>query len=264
MAISTSLTGKNVLIVGGAGLLGKEFCFEVLESGAQVIVADINLVELSKMDSKNRNLTCLELDITSEESLAAGLNAIESKFYRLDGIVIASGVDSKVSSDSNSGFSNFENFSILQWSQELDVGLTGTFLLLKHFSKILNPGSSVVVVASDLSVISPDQRLYNLNSITMQNFKPVSYSVIKTGLIGLVRYLATYWASRNIRINAISPGGVEQDQPEHFKEALKSRIPLGRLASTNEYNKVVNFLLSDGSNYITGQNIIVDGGRSIW
>ena len=128
----------------------------------------------------------------------------------------------------------------------------------------MNPGSSVVIIASDLSVISPDQRLYNLENENQIFFKPITYSVIKTGLIGFVRYLSTYWAPRGIRINAISPGGVEQDQPENFKIALRSRIPLGRLARKDEYNKALRFLLSDGSSYLTGQNIIIDGGRSVW
>jgi NAD(P)-dependent dehydrogenase (short-subunit alcohol dehydrogenase family) len=264
MIAADPLFGKSILIVGGVGLLGKEFCDELLSAQARVIIADINSVELSRLKAENEELLCVELDITNEEKLSNSAQWIRREVGRLDGIVISSGIDAKVSPTLSTNFTSLEKFSVEQWNQELESGLTGTFLLLKHFSSLLNPGSSIVVIASDLSVISPDQRLYNLENEELINFKPITYSVIKTGLIGLVRYLSTYLAPRDIRINAISPGGVEQDQPENFKIALRSRIPLGRLAKKNEYNKAVRFLLSDGSSYITGQNIVMDGGRSIW
>lgn len=259
-----SLVGKTILVVGGAGLLGKEFCEELLSGDARVIIADINSEELIRIKSENADITCLELDITNEEQLSNSVKFTVDTVGKLDGIVISSGIDAKVSPTSGANFTSLENFPAKQWNQELASGLTGTFLLLKHFSPILKSGGSVVVIASDLSVISPDQRLYNLGNEELINFKPISYSVIKTGLIGLVRYLSTYLAPRNIRINAISPGGVELDQPENFKVALSSRIPMGRMATKSEYNKAVRFLLSDGSSYITGQNIVIDGGRSIW
>lgn len=263
MSSSDSLTGKTILIVGGAGLLGREFCTEMLSADAQVIIADVNTSELSRFASEKRSVFCLELDITQEQQLSDSADLISREIGGLDGIVIASGIDAKVSSKLTN-FTDLENFSIEQWNREIETGLTGTFLFFKYFSPLLNPGSSVVIVASDLSVISPDQRLYNLDNDKLVVFKPITYSVIKTGLIGLVRYLSTYWAPRSIRVNAISPGGVEQNQPENFKSALSSRIPLGRLAKKDEYNKAVRFLLSDGSSYMTGQNIIVDGGRSVW
>jgi NAD(P)-dependent dehydrogenase (short-subunit alcohol dehydrogenase family) len=264
MTTTDSFFGKSILVVGGVGLLGKEFCDELLSAQAQVIVADINSAELSRLKSKSKSLICVQLDITSEEELSNSAKMISREVGKLDGIVISSGIDAKVSPTSSSGFTSLEKFSVEQWNKELESGLTGTFLLLKHFSLLMNSGSSVVVIASDLSVISPDQRLYNLESEELVNFKPISYSVVKTGLIGLVRYLSTYFAPRDIRVNAISPGGVEQDQADNFKIALRARIPLARLAKKSEYNKAVRFLLSDGSSYITGQNIVIDGGRSIW
>jgi len=264
MSSTDDLSGKSILIVGGAGLLGKEFCNELLSADARVIIADINSLELSRLKANNEKLLCLELDITNEESLLNSSKYISLEVGTLDGIVISSGIDAKVSHSIENNFTSLEKFSVEQWNRELESGLTGTFLFLKHFSSLLNPGSSVVVIASDLSVISPDHRLYNLENENLIYFKPVTYSVIKTGLVGLVRYLSTYWAPRNIRINAISPGGVEQDQPESFKLALSSRIPLGRLARKDEYNKAVRFLLSEGSSYMTGQNLVLDGGRSVW
>lgn len=264
MSPTDSLAGKSILIVGGAGLLGREFCEELLSGHARILIADINSEELSRIQTEYTQVICLNLDITSEEQISNSVNFILDSVGKLDGIVISAGVDSKVSTSIVSNFTSLENFSVKQWNEELASGLTGTFLVLKHFSSILNSRSSIVVIASDLSVISPDQRLYNLGNEKLINFKPISYSVVKTGLIGLVRYLATYLAPRNIRINAISPGGVELDQPENFKIALSSRIPMGRMATKSEYNKAVRFLLSDGSSYITGQNIVIDGGRTIW
>ena len=127
-------------------------------------------------------------------------------------------------------------------------------------------GGVILNIASDLSVISPDQRLYHKNGISqdMQPVKPVTYSVIKAGLIGLTKYLATYWTASNIRCNALSPGGVYNGQPEEFVKKLSALIPLGRMASADEYRSAVQFLCSDASSYMNGQNIVIDGGRSTW
>lgn len=258
------LTGKKIIVVGGAGLLGSQFCTELVEAGASVIVGDINLLELEKLKNANDNLICISLDITDINSISHAFDIVENQVGKLDGVVISSGIDAKVSQSLGNVFCKFEDLSLEQWNLEIMLGLTGVTLFLKKFSELLRQGASVVVVSSDLSVISPDHRLYNLNSTELKFFKPLSYSVIKTGLIGLVRYLAIYWANREIRINALSPGGVENNQPDDFKEALKSRIPLARLADKSEYNKIINFLLSDGSKYLTGQNIVMDGGRSVW
>ena len=127
-------------------------------------------------------------------------------------------------------------------------------------------GGVILNVASDLSIISPDNRLYNEENIdnNKANVKPIVYSVVKTGLIGLTRYLATYWAENNIRCNAISPGGVFNNQDQNFIKKIKKLIPLGRLASKDEYKSSVQFLCSEASSYMTGQNIVIDGGRSVW
>ena len=127
-------------------------------------------------------------------------------------------------------------------------------------------GGVILNIASDLSIISPDNRLYNEENIDKNNanVKPIVYSVVKTGLIGLTRYLATYWAENNIRCNAISPGGVFNNQDQNFIKKIKKLIPLGRLANKDEYKSSVQFLCSEASSYMTGQNIVIDGGRSVW
>ena len=127
-------------------------------------------------------------------------------------------------------------------------------------------GGVILNIASDLSVFSPDQRIYRKDELpdVMQPVKPVTYSVIKTGLIGLTRYLATYWANKNIRCNALSPGGVFNGQSDEFVQRLTALIPLGRMASKNEYRAAVQFLCSDASSYMNGQNVLMDGGRNVW
>jgi NAD(P)-dependent dehydrogenase (short-subunit alcohol dehydrogenase family) len=156
-----------------------------------------------------------------------------------------------------------------QWNLEILVGLTGAFLASQIFGTLMaerNSGGVILNIASDLSVISPDQRLYQKEELTadLQPVKPVTYSVIKTGLIGLTRYLSTYWANKNIRCNALSPGGIFNNQDEAFVKKIENLIPLKRMAKKDEYRGAIQFLCSDASSYMTGQNLIIDGGRSVW
>ena len=159
----------------------------------------------------------------------------------------------------------FENYNLKSWRKEIDVGLTGAFICSKVFGNGMAKKNKGVIlnISSDLSVISPDHRLYNKGS-KINNAKPVTYSVAKTGLIGLTRYLATYWSNKNIRCNAISPGGVYNDHNKNFVNKIKKLIPMGRMAKKDEYRSAVQFLCSDASSYLTGQNLVIDGGRSIW
>jgi NAD(P)-dependent dehydrogenase (short-subunit alcohol dehydrogenase family) len=157
---------------------------------------------------------------------------------------------------------------VSQWDADLNVGLKGAFLCARSIGAIMaEQGSGVIVnIASDLGVIAPDQRLYRREGVApdQQPVKPVTYSIVKTGLIGLTRYLATYWCDRGVRCNALSPGGVENGQPGDFVTRLSSLIPLGRMARADEYQGALLFLCSDASTYMNGQNLVVDGGRSCW
>lgn len=153
------------------------------------------------------------------------------------------------------------------FARQLDVGLKGAFICSKVFgSEMAKQGKGVIInIASDLSIIAPDQRIYKSdNSIESQNVKPITYSVIKSGLIGMTKYLATYWSESNVRVNALSPGGVYENQNSEFVDRLTKLIPLGRMASPDEYKSAIQFLCSDASSYMTGQNLVIDGGRSVW
>ncbi|MDR3734403.1 MAG: SDR family oxidoreductase, partial [Acidobacteriaceae bacterium] len=194
-------------------------------------------------------------------------DAIIQKFGRID-ILINNAANNPKVEDQKPGqpWSRLENFPLETWNNDIAVGLTGAFLCSRVFgAEMVKRKSGVIInVASDLALIAPDQRLYRVDDLPedQQPVKPVTYSVVKTALIGLTRYLATYWTSANIRVNAISPGGVFNGQPEVFLSKLNELIPMGRMAHKDEYQGAILFLCSDASSYMTGTNLVVDGGRS--
>ena len=269
------LTDKTALITGGAGLLGISHAKALLTSGAKVILADIdqnslekNKVSLGK-ETNLENLQTIVLDVTHEESIAKILDDLVSSGNRID-ILINNAAINPTSSSINKGkrSTRLENFSIDRWNQELSVGLTGAYLCSKVFGTAMASdglGGVILNISSDLSVIAPNQKLYKQANLPddMQAVKPVTYSVIKTGLIGLTRYLATYWAHEGVRCNALSPGGVYNGQDEEFVNRLQDLIPIGRMANIDEYHGAIQFLCSDASAYMNGQNIVMVGGRSI-
>ena len=170
---------------------------------------------------------------------------------------------------SEKNFSRLENFKLDIWDQDVQVGLTGAFLCVKHYGFQIskNPNGGVIInISSDLGLIAPDQRLYAIEGVdsTQQSVKPVSYSVVKSGLIGLTRYVATYWADKNVRCNAMCPGGVENNQPDDFIKKVSFRIPMGRLAQKDEYLSTLIWMLSESSSYLNGAIVPIDGGRTAW
>ncbi len=270
------LTGKTALITGAAGLLGREHAAALLESGATVVLTDIGEAGLiSAQDTLAREADATRIvtgimDVSSRESIAALAGRLAAEGRRIDILVNNAAIDPKVTADAGIvETSRLENFSTEQWDLQLAVGLTGAFLCSQVFGSAMasdGKGGVILNIASDLSVFSPDQRLYRKKGLPehLQPVKPVTYSVIKAGLVGLTRYLATYWAEQGVRANALSPGGVFTGQREEFVTRLTSLIPLGRMAGTDEYRAAVQFLCSEASAYMNGQNIVMDGGRSVW
>lgn len=268
------LSGKVALITGGAGLLGPRHAQALALCGARVVISDLDLARArAAADNLAREfgaaqVSAAAMDVTDAASirrLHADLNASHG---RVDILVNNAAIDPKMTGGAGLiESSRFEHFPLDQWNFQLNVGLTGAFLCSQVFgTDMARRGAGVILnIASDLSVIAPDQRLYRKDGLAedMQPVKPVTYSVIKTALIGLTRYLAGYWADRGVRVNALSPGGVYAGQPAEFVTKLSGLIPLGRMAQANEYQAAVQFLCSDASKYMTGQNLVIDGGRSI-
>jgi len=270
------LTGKTALITGAAGLLGIEHAAALLESGASVVLTDIGEADLSSasktlaQNADPARILARVMDVSALDAIRAVAKELATDGRRIDILVNNAAIDPKVKGDQGVlETSRLENFSLDQWQLQVTVGLTGAFLCSQVFGSAMaqdGKGGIILNIASDLSVFAPDQRLYRKEGLAdeMQPVKPVTYSVIKAGLGGLTRYLATYWADRGVRANALSPGGVFNGQGEGFVRRLTSLIPLGRMASRDEYRAAVQFLCSDASAYLNGQNIVMDGGRSVW
>jgi NAD(P)-dependent dehydrogenase (short-subunit alcohol dehydrogenase family) len=269
------LTGRVAIITGGAGLLGYHHGAILAAAGAHVVLLDLPQASPSLRADQLQfahGPECLGLatDITSEDSLMEARDVILAKFGRIDILINNAANNPKVEADPAGDpkqWSRLENFPLALWNADIAVGLTGAFLCSRIFGEEMVKRNAGVIlnVASDLGVIAPDQRLYRKEGLPedQQPVKPVTYSVVKTALIGLTRYLSTYWTAHNVRVNAISPGGVFAGQPEEFTSKLHQLIPMGRMANKDEYQGAVLFLCSDASSYMTGQNLIVDGGRSV-
>jgi len=270
------LTNKTALITGAAGLLGYQHSAALLESGASVILTDINESQLHATRKQlaktfdSQKILIEIMDVSNPKKILMVFNSIKERDGRVDILINNAAIDPKMQENDNSReLSRFENFDLDQWDLQIRVGLTGAFLCSQIFGNAMiedGKGGVILNISSDLSVFSPDQRLYKIKGLKeeMQPVKPVTYSVIKTGLIGLTRYISTYWADKNVRCNALSPGGVFNNHNKDFVERLVSLIPLGRMANPEEYRAAVQFLCSDASSYMNGQNIVIDGGRSIW
>ena len=267
------LTGKVYIVTGGGGLLGVQHAEAIAEFGGIPLLWDIDLERAEKAASNisvKYGVECqgMKVDITHKEEIATCLKNMLAKYKNVDGLINNAAIDPKVDPNADTSWSRFENFNLEAWSLDLSVGLTGAFLCSQIIGAYMskNTGGVILNISSDLGIISPDQRLYHKQGLPdhKQPVKPVTYSVIKHGLIGLTKYLATYWAENNIRVNSLCPGGVYTNQPDEFLEKLHRLIPMGRMARIHEYKAAVVFLLSDASSYMTGQNLIIDGGRTCW
>jgi len=269
-----SLSGKIVVITGAAGLLGEKHAEAVAAYGGTPVLLDLSQTAVDVLAEKlnkqyKTNAIGFSIDITNESKVESVSNEVFKRFGKIDGLVNNAANNPKVEATSERNFSRLENFPLNIWEQDIAVGLTGSYLCTKYFGFQIsqnNDGGSIVNISSDLGVMAPDQRLYEEEGVadSQQNVKPVTYSVVKSGIIGLTRYIATYWADKNVRCNAMCPGGVENGQSEIFLNKVQSRIPMNRLAQPNEYQGTLLWMLSDASSYLNGAIISVDGGRTTW
>lgn len=270
----TDLNGRRVLITGGAGLLGIEHAVAVAQHGGVPILLDINDTDLEEAASSvqgrsgNDTVETRVADIRDRDGLESLLHDLESSLGDVQGVVNNAAVNPTMDVAEGEKFGAFETYPVEEWTRELEVGLTGAMLVTQVFGAAMaeRGEGAIVNIASDLGIIAPDHRIYTPTR-TMEDvtaFKPVSYSVCKSALIGLTRYVATYWGHRNVRCNALAPGGVFNGQPDDLVAGLEERIPLRRMARRDEYHKAIVFLCSEASSYMTGQVLVMDGGRSVW
>ena len=251
---SLNLENKNIIITGGNGFLGSQITNALLNEKANVFIIDI------KKPKKIASIKYFKSDITNERELKKILTFFKSKKIKIDVLINNAAVDYPPLKSKKNNF-KLEAFPNNLWDKDISVSLKGSYLCTKVFGSYMSKfkKGSIINVSSDLGIIAPDQRIYKNSGFV----KPVSYSVVKHGIIGLTKYTSSYWGKKNIRCNAIAPGGIYNNQDSSFVKKITQLIPLGRMAKKNEYNGLILFLCSDLSSYITGSIIVADGGRTI-
>jgi len=288
------LNGRVAVVTGGAGLLGKQFCQVLSQAGALVVVADLDgrgarevSQNLQSIAADGRHLS-IDVDVTSPESVQSMVNLTLNTCGRLDILVNSAALDPKFDQSTlasarspagggqPSAWGSFEDYPLELWNHAIQVNLTGPFLCSQAAARpMLAQGQGVIVnIASIYALVGPDQRIYQKAAESSPDafrppdavhpHKPAYYSVTKAGILGLTRYLATYYAGKNIRVNALSPGGVYNNHDDEFLQAYSTRTVLGRMARADEMNGALLFLTSDASSYMTGANLVVDGGWTAW
>ena len=252
--ISLNLENKNVIITGGSGFLGSQIIDALLNEKANVFIIDI------QKPKKKTSAKYFKSDITNEKSLKKILKFFKSKQIKIDVLINNAAINYPPLKSKKNNF-KLETFPNNLWDKDISVSLRGSYLCTKVFGSYMSKfkKGSIINVSSDLGIIAPDQRIYRNSGF----IKPVTYSVVKHGIIGLTKYIASYWGNKNIRCNAIAPGGIYNNQNSSFVKKMNQLIPLGRMAKKNEYNGLILFLCSDLSSYITGSVIVADGGRTI-
>jgi NAD(P)-dependent dehydrogenase (short-subunit alcohol dehydrogenase family) len=264
-----SLANKVVVVTGGAGLLGQVFCQSLVDVGAHVAIVDLDLasaetiaMRISKSDAQK--VVAFGSDITSPESVTQMVANVVKQLGRID--VLVNNAASKGSS-LDAFFESFEDYSLKTWREVMSVNIDGLFLVAQAVGKQMKKqgGGSIIQTSSIYGVVAPDQRIYEGSEYNGRPINtPAVYSASKSAVNGLTNYLATYWASSKIRVNSLTPGGIASGQNSEFNKKYSNRVPLGRMGEATELVGALIYLASDASSYVTGQNLIVDGGLSAW
>jgi NAD(P)-dependent dehydrogenase (short-subunit alcohol dehydrogenase family) len=270
------LTGKVALITGAGGLLGPKHAEAIIEYGGLAIITDWHedraIDKSTELNAKYGAGSAIPyyMDVTDKNSINVVLDDLEIKGINVDILINNAAKDPKVKKGEGNltPDSRFESMTEEYWEEGTSAAIKGTFLCSQAVgNRMLKNGGGVILnVSSDLGVIAPDQRIYRKEGVAddMQNVKPITYSAAKWAIIGMTKYLGVYFADKGIRVNAISPTGVFNNHPEEFVKKLSNIIPMGRMADINEYKGAIVFLCSDASSYMTGENVVIDGGKSVW
>ena len=267
-----SLEGRVAVVTGALGLLGRNHCAALARAGANVVVCDLDeaaCVAAAAALSRTSAHAALggRLDVTAPDAIRALRDRILREFGRIDVLVNNAAVNDTVENPAAAAeLSKFENYPLDLWKRSLDVNVTGVFLCSQILgAQMAHQGSgSIINIASTYGLVGPDQALYRKPDGTQSFYKSAAYPAAKGAVIAFTRFLAAYWGSAGVRVNTLSPGGVENDQDEYFVRNYAARTPLGRMAEPDDYMGAVVFLASDASRYMTGANLVVDGGWTAW
>jgi NAD(P)-dependent dehydrogenase (short-subunit alcohol dehydrogenase family) len=267
-----SLRGKTAIVTGALGLLGREHCSALAEAGARVAVADIDGEACGAFAreiaaSHGSEAMGVGLDVTSEDSVRVARDAILGRFGSLDVLVNNAAINDRFESPAaRAEESRFESYPLGLWRKSFDVNVTGVFLCSQIFGTVMagQGRGSIINIASTYGMVAPDQSLYRKPDGTQSFYKTPAYPATKGAVLAFTRFLAAYWGAKGVRVNALSPGGVENAQDRFFVEQYSARTPLGRMAAPSDYRGAIVFLAADASAYMTGANLVVDGGWTAW
>ncbi len=268
---NAALEGKVAIVTGAAGLLGREHCLALARAGARVVATDLDEAASVRVaaavgaECGTRTLG-VAVDITNPDSVSQLHARTRDELGEVDVLVNNAAIDDKFAASDAVEQSRFENYALERFRRSLDVNVTGTFLCCQSIgARMAERGrGSIINVASTYGVVAPDQGLYRRPDGTQAFFKSAAYPTTKAAVLGLTRFLAAYFGPNGVRVNALSPGGVEAGQDGWFQEAYARKVPLGRMAKRTDYHGAVVFLASDASAYMTGANLVVDGGFTVW
>lgn len=265
-----NINNRTVIVTGATGILGRQYCHGFAQFGANVVVADLVQEQCSRLADELRSkykadALGAECDVASPEAVSRMVALVVQEFGHID--ILINNAASK-SENLDEFFAPFEDYSLDEWRRVMSVNIDGMFLAAQAVGSQMikqGTGGSIIQISSIYGIMAPDPRIYEGSYyLDHQINTPAVYSASKAAVLGLTRYLATYWADRGIRVNTLTPGGVQSGQNETFISKYSHRIPMGRMAYQNEMVGAALFLASDASSYVTGQNIVVDGGLSAW
>ncbi len=271
-----NITGKVCIVTGGGGLIGMKHTEAILEGGGIPVLLDIVQGGMDRVVASVKEeygediiIETFVTDITNRDALCDIRDVLMKRYGHIDVLINNAANNPKVEGGAkNLGAMRFHNFPVEMWNQDLAVGLTGAMLCAQVFGEVMENANKGVIlnISSDYGLIAPDQRIYRKEGVSEeeQTIKPVSYSVVKHGIIGLTKYLAIYWANKGIRVNTLCPASLQNGQDDEFIAKISNLIPMGRMSNPDEYVCTILYMISDAATYMTGATVVIDGGRTSW